>query len=365
MRKASTPRSPRGRNRSTSVPSAEEQRPSASTQKPAKRDWAAIKRQQREKHIAELTAKFVAAGHAPREAKRLATSESKQQRREEQRRTRVRRRLPIIVEGSDGTLAVRGSRVRYESLEEVQRVLGNPLAQKKCPLPFEPRYLNYYIVSALRRAASWTPIALMSKEESIAFATVAVDSVHGFLLEGRRFRDPIVQDIQKYAWGIYPIVDSWKVQLPHLALESAAGFALLRTVLRIRESPDLDDERLLTLNLHAKLFCVHMWETSKGRRLQGFWMLYRHLCRFAGIARGTCEWIMPPRPKSVSEDFENLARAMKRSAQSRGHYSVPPKSKEKPLPLLEYVPEPVDHLIPFALPHISGDRDNESPMIIT
>ena len=361
MKKASTPRSPRGRNRSTSVPSAEEQ----PAQKTGKRDWAAYKRKQREKHIAELTAKLVAAGHAPREAKRLATSECKQQRRDEQRRTRGRRRLPIIVEGSDGKLALRGSRVRYESLEEVRRVLGNPLAEKKCPLPFEPRYLNYYIVSALRRAASWTPIALMSKEESVAFATVAVDSVHTFLLEGQRFRDPIVQDIQKYAWSIYPIVDSWKVQLPHLAVESAAGFALLRTVLRIRESPDLDDDRLLTLNLHAKLFCVHMWETSKARRLQGFWMVYRHLCRFAGIARGTFEWVARPRPKAISDDFESLARAMKRSAQSRGHYSVPPKSKEKPLPLLEYLAEPVDHLMPVAFPSINGNRDNESPMIIT
>lgn len=359
MSKASTPRSPRGRNRSKSVPSAEEQRPSEATQKPAKRDWAAYKRQQREKRIAELTQQLMKAGHRRRKAEQLAADAFTEERRVEQRRRRARVQFPRVERLHDGSLRLPNGRTRYSSVEEIKRVLGLHVCEPAQDLPFEPRYLWYYAVAALRRAATWTPLALFSREEIIGYAHFTLLPIRDCLLPGR-FRDRSVQSVRRYAWDAYPVIAQYQVRAPQVAIEWASAFTFLSSLVDLTKSVDANHPHLKTLAAYSVMFGTHLYETTQSKRPKLFFLTAKHIdSRFTYDGYGL-RWALPPRPEWITRDFLSCADWFESSMRSAGGFHVPPEPTELPMPIVEHPPLALDDTIPFTLPNFVSAKDKET-----
>lgn len=266
MKKASTPRSPRGRNRSTSVPSAEEQ----PTQKTAKRDWAAYKRKQRSDRFAELVAQFREAGHLKWKAKQLARDRIAEDARLERRRLRLMKRFPILYVEEDGSFRFDRDRVRYSSAEEIKETLDfdvSPDLPTK-PLSCEP-YTLYYSVSALRRLATGIPLGLLSRQEAAAYAMYAIWSLDSFF--GEPFRDPRLASFQRQAWELCKAMHHAMDDQPQLVVQWTASFGLLPSVLELANSNDATNPIIRNLGAHWAVFGSHVLWTQTFY-LRAFWV---------------------------------------------------------------------------------------------
>lgn len=253
MSKASTPRSPRGRNRSKSVPSAEEQ----PAQKTDKRAWAAYKRKQRSDRFAELVAQFRAAGHAKPKAEKLARAAVSEERRVEQRRRRVMKHPPHLRMSEDGSLRFVGSRVSYKSTADLEHDLNIDVRGPAASLPFDEKYTDYYVVSAVRQLAAWTPLSRLSKEESAAYAHFALSTLRDFF--SASFQDKRLSRIQRDAWGLYAsVMAPRKFTEPQVVIEWVASFATLRPWLRAEHSRSADHPTIVRLAPYWDMMAAHL-----------------------------------------------------------------------------------------------------------
>ena len=365
MSKASTPRSPRGRNRSTSVPSAEEQ----PAQKTDKRAWATYKRKQRSDRFAELVAQFRAAGHAQPKAEKLARAAISEERRIEQRRRRVMKRPPHLHMSEDGSLRFVGSRVSYKSTADLEHDLNIDVRGPAASLPFDEKYTDYYVVSATRQLAAWTPLSRLSKEESAAYAHFALSTMRDFF--SASFQDKRLSKIQRDAWGLYASVLAPRTfTAPQVVIEWVATFGFLRSMLQSENAPSAEHPTLVRLSYYWELIAAHLLIT-RNHFPKDFTFFLLRLMSFIDKSKkrahidigGTTEGSGDDSPSSsatcgppylgdssddgISVRFKELADQIEAWSRGRGAFHLPP-APELFVPLIEPMPPAVialpDHL---------------------